>query len=91
MRKLNLLIPLLFTLSCQQKASNKNLALAVVKDVHSFAEPEKAIVKHLDLDLNVEFSTQLISGKVSWAKKIYVHARPNYHSVAYNTIDELLK
>jgi hypothetical protein len=26
-----------------------------------------------------------------WAKKIYVNARPNYHSVAYNTIDELLK
>ena len=66
MRKLILLIPLLFTLSCQQKASNKNLALAVVKDVHSFAEPEKAIVKHLELDLNVDFSTQIISGKASW-------------------------
>jgi leukotriene A-4 hydrolase/aminopeptidase len=26
-----------------------------------------------------------------WAKRIYVQARPNYHSVAYNTIDELLK
>ena len=29
-------------------------------------------------------------GKV-WAKKIYLKARPNYHSVAYNSIDELLK
>jgi aminopeptidase N len=27
----------------------------------------------------------------NWAKKIYVNARPNYHSVSYNTIDELLK
>ena len=89
MRKLILLIPVVFALSCQQKASDKNTALAIVKDVHSFAEPEKAIVKHLDL--NVDFSTQLISGKASWAKKIYVHAQPNYHSVAYNTIDELLK
>ncbi len=89
MRKLILLIPVVFALSCQQKASDKNTALAIVKDVHSFAEPEKAIVKHMDL--NVDFSTQLISGKASWAKKIYVHARPNYHSVAYNTIDELLK
>jgi len=26
-----------------------------------------------------------------WAKKIYVNARPNYHSVANNSIDELLK
>ncbi len=66
MRKLILLIPVLFALSCQQKATDKNVALALVKDVHSFAKPEKAIVKHLDLDLNVDFSTQLISGKASW-------------------------
>jgi hypothetical protein len=26
-----------------------------------------------------------------WAKKIYVKARPNYHSVAFSSIDELLK
>jgi aminopeptidase N len=26
-----------------------------------------------------------------WAKRIYENARPNYHSVAYNSIDELLK
>ena len=74
MRKLILLIPALFALSCQQKASDKNAAPAIVKDVHSFAEPEKAIVKYLDLDLNVEFSTQLISGKVSRAKKsMFMH------------------
>ena len=66
MRKLILLIPVLFALSCQQKASDKNPALAIVKDIHSFAKPEKAIVKHLELDLNVDFSTQIISGKASW-------------------------
>jgi hypothetical protein len=74
MRKLILLIPVLFALSCQQKASDKNPALAIVKDVHSFAKPEKAIVKHLDLDLNVKFSKQLISGKASLAKKfMFMH------------------
>lgn len=26
----------------------------------------------------------------AWAKRIYAKARPNYHSVAYNSIDELL-
>ena len=26
-----------------------------------------------------------------WARKIYAVARPNYHSVAYHSIDELLK
>ncbi len=25
-----------------------------------------------------------------WAKSVYTKARPNYHSVAYNTIDNLL-
>ena len=66
MRKLLLLIPVLFAISCQQRTSDKNAAPAMVKDVHSFAVPEKAIVKHLDLDLNVDFSTQIISGKASW-------------------------
>lgn len=26
-----------------------------------------------------------------WAKKVYKQARPNYHSVSYNTIDDLLR
>ncbi|MBC7915756.1 MAG: leukotriene A4 hydrolase C-terminal domain-containing protein, partial [Pyrinomonadaceae bacterium] len=26
-----------------------------------------------------------------WAKKVYAKARPNYHSVAYHTLDDLLK
>ena len=26
-----------------------------------------------------------------WAKRIYIKARPNYHPVAYNTIDAMLK
>lgn len=37
-----------------------------VKDVHSYAEPEKAVVKHLHLDITVDFDTQTISGKASW-------------------------
>ncbi|HYK77389.1 MAG TPA: M1 family metallopeptidase [Daejeonella sp.] len=37
-----------------------------VHDVHSFAEPNKAAVKHLDLDIKVDFDTQVISGKASW-------------------------
>ncbi|HEY0667427.1 MAG TPA: leukotriene A4 hydrolase C-terminal domain-containing protein, partial [Sphingobacteriaceae bacterium] len=27
----------------------------------------------------------------AWANEIYKKARPNYHSVAYNSLDELLK
>jgi hypothetical protein len=27
----------------------------------------------------------------AWARQVYQRARPNYHPVAYNTIDEMLK
>ena len=35
-------------------------------DTHSSAEPQKAVVKHLDLDIKVDFDSQVISGKASW-------------------------
>lgn len=66
MKKLLLIIPVLFSLSCQPKKAENGAASSMVRDVHSFAEPQKALVKHLDLDINVDFSTQLISGKASW-------------------------
>ena len=33
------------------------------KDIHSFARPDEAIVKHLDLDIHVDFEKKRISGK----------------------------
>lgn len=35
-------------------------------DSHSFAQPEKAVVKHLDLQLNVDFALKQLSGKAVW-------------------------
>ncbi|MEO6348595.1 MAG: leukotriene A4 hydrolase C-terminal domain-containing protein [Aquaticitalea sp.] len=35
-------------------------------DSHSFAHPEKAVVKHLDLLLNVDFAIKQLSGKAVW-------------------------
>jgi len=35
-------------------------------DTHSFAEPEKAVVKHLDLDIHVDFASRVVSGEASW-------------------------
>ncbi|MHB1177016.1 MAG: M1 family metallopeptidase, partial [Daejeonella sp.] len=67
MKKLLLIFPVFLALACQQKNSNTNLSSAKKeRDVHSFAEPAKALVKHLDLDIKVDFTTQLISGKASW-------------------------
>ena len=60
-----LVISLLFLLiSCQKKEITPKHEIA--KDAHSFSNPYEAIVKHLDLDIKVDFDTQTISGKASW-------------------------
>jgi leukotriene-A4 hydrolase len=33
------------------------------QDIHSFAHPDEAVVKHLDLDLTVDFAKKILSGK----------------------------
>ena len=35
-------------------------------DANSYAEPEKAVVKHLNLEISVDFNSQTIEGKASW-------------------------
>jgi leukotriene-A4 hydrolase len=60
-----ILLPLLFlALSCQNKETT--IRTKHIKDEHSFAEPNKAVAKHLDLDIKVDFDTKTISGKASW-------------------------
>ncbi|WP_423146582.1 M1 family metallopeptidase [Rubrolithibacter danxiaensis] len=61
----------LFLLSCNQKKSGNTAETVksqnlVPHDAHSFAEPEKAVVKHLDLTLNVDFNNHLLTGKATW-------------------------
>ncbi len=67
MKKLLILIPILFAFACQTKnGEDTRDTVRVVKDPHSFAEPQEAVVKHLDLDIKVDFNTKIISGKASW-------------------------
>jgi leukotriene A-4 hydrolase/aminopeptidase len=54
--------------SCKQKQENaqqENVS-ETVKDPHTFSEPNKAVVKDLDLNIKVDFTTKQISGKASW-------------------------
>ncbi|HUH33154.1 MAG TPA: M1 family metallopeptidase [Daejeonella sp.] len=70
MKKLLVILPVIFTLACQNANTSSDKMDASdstkAKDAHSFAEPSKAVVKHLDLDIKVDFDTELISGKASW-------------------------
>lgn len=69
MKKIGLLIlSIAFAISCQKKdPSDKTTPQnQTTKDSHSFSNPTKAVVKHLDLEIKVDFDTQNISGKASW-------------------------
>jgi leukotriene-A4 hydrolase len=64
MKKLTFLILFLTVIACQKKdQAEKPTSTA---DEHSYSKPELAVVKHLDLDIKVDFDTQTISGKASW-------------------------
>ncbi|OXA84392.1 hydrolase/aminopeptidase [Flavobacterium hercynium] len=65
MKKTCLLILFLSVLACQKKETAETAA-TTVKDEHTFAKPELAVVKHLDLDVKVDFDTQTLTGKASW-------------------------
>ncbi|MBZ4041716.1 hydrolase/aminopeptidase [Flavobacterium hibisci] len=64
MKKLILVALFLTVIACQKKEQTEKQA--VVTDEHSYSKPELAVVKHLDLDIKVDFDTQTISGKASW-------------------------
>lgn len=64
MKKLTLVALFLTAIACQKKDQIEKPA--VVTDEHSYSKPELAVVKHLDLDIKVDFDTQTISGKASW-------------------------
>ena len=64
MKKIILVTLFLTAIACQKK--DQTAKPAVVTDEHTFSKPELAVVKHLDLDIKVDFNTQTISGKASW-------------------------
>lgn len=67
MKKLLMLILVLFAFACQPKSDKVTMeTVKGVKDPHSFAEPLEAVVKHLDLTIKVDFNIKLISGVARW-------------------------
>jgi len=64
MKKLILVTLFLTAIACQKKEQTEKAAAVI--DEHSYSKPELAVVKHLDLDIKVDFDTQTISGKASW-------------------------
>ena len=67
MKRLTLITAVLMAFACRQD-NKKNIPVdaANVSDPHSFAQPSVARVEHLDLDLQVDFEKQQLTGKASW-------------------------
>jgi leukotriene-A4 hydrolase len=69
MRLLNLLSLLgILLISCNQTMNHSETTTApemVARDPHSFSKPDEAVIKHLDLNLNVDFDKKILSGSAT--------------------------
>lgn len=52
--------------ACNENNKNNIEGMKYVNDPHSYAQPNEAVVTHLNLNLKVDFSTQTITGSAVW-------------------------
>jgi len=55
----------MFLASCTNPKQEKS-TLKYVDDPHSYAQPDKAVITHLDLDIDVDFNSEIIEGKATY-------------------------
>jgi len=55
----------LFLASCDNPKQDKS-TLKYVNEPHSYAQPDEAVITHLDLDIDVDFDQEIINGKASY-------------------------
>ncbi|OBX26864.1 aminopeptidase N [Gelidibacter algens] len=57
---------LLIMTSCAQTKEEQIVVYSYVEEPHSYAKPNNAFIKHLKLDITVDFETEIISGKATY-------------------------
>lgn len=68
MKKLTLLYALiLLAFSCNNDKPKEATQLKYVEELHSFAQPNTSVIKHLDLDINVNFENKKIEGSATYS------------------------
>ncbi|MCK5469584.1 MAG: hypothetical protein KAI99_13780, partial [Cyclobacteriaceae bacterium] len=64
--KAGIILAIIIIINCCQGKNEKSKANKVmekrVTDPHSFSQPEEAVVKHMNLDLQVDFDKKIIIG-----------------------------
>lgn len=58
----SLFAAILLSVACGSKENKPFNTETMTKDIHSFSRPEEAVVKHLSLDLNIDFTKKIVSG-----------------------------
>jgi len=69
MKRLALLFTILLCLSNCTEPKKEKMISAYVEDFHSYAQPNEAVISHLDLDINVDFNKKEINGKAHYIIK----------------------
>lgn len=57
---------LLLVFSCQTETKKEKQVMTYAEELHSFAKPNTSAIKHLNLDIDVNFDTEVISGKATY-------------------------
>ncbi|WP_456441140.1 leukotriene A4 hydrolase C-terminal domain-containing protein [Psychroserpens sp.] len=67
-KKIALFTPLLLLLafSCKTETKEEKQTMDYAKELHSYARPNTSAIKHLSLDIDVDFNTEVISGKATY-------------------------
>jgi len=57
---------LLLVFSCQTETKKEKQVMTYAEELHSFAKPNTSAIKHLNLNIDVNFDTEVISGKATY-------------------------
>ena len=65
----SIMLLLVLMISCKESDKEKNMEAAKIstaQDVHSYAQPSEAVIRHLTLDLNADFENKVLSGTATY-------------------------
>lgn len=57
---------MLLIFGCKTNTKQEQPIMEYAEELHSFAQPNNAVIKHLNLDINVDFETEVIRGKATY-------------------------
>src|SRR5688572_9390313 len=88
----SLIMGLTSCLSTEKKTTDTSEVKTTDMDIHSFARPSEAVIKHLSLDLKADFNLKTLSGTATYdidvmanADSIYLDTRDlDIHQVSVN-------